>query len=208
MLRLEQVSKRFCLPYGTVINAVKDITLTLSRGDFAVVVGLNGAGKSTLFDLISGHLYVDAGQIYFNNANITFYPPHKRAKIITLISQMRGAGLPRAMTVKEVVQLAVETRNRARHSYQSVDICEKLEALEPGLSRIANSQIWHLSGGEYQLVALLIASILCEQSVGSPHILLFDEHISQLAPSARERVLRVTKELVNQHNLTAMMQQS
>jgi putative ABC transport system ATP-binding protein len=205
MLRLKQVTKSFRLPYGTIIKAVDKLSLSIAKTDFAVVVGPNGAGKSTLFDLISGRSYVDSGQIFFNNMDITFRPAHKRSRYITLISQLRGAGLPRAMTVREAIRLALEAGRRPLGT--SIDKCisERLEVLEPGLSRLLTNQIWHLSGGEYQLVALSVATILCEQSTDGLHIILLDEHVSQLAPKARDRVLRATTDLVNRQHLTALL---
>ena len=205
MLKIDQLIKKFPLPNGSVITALDGFSLTLSKGDFAVIIGPNGSGKSTLFDLIAGRSFANAGRILFDGRDITFTPPHRRASKITLISQSRGSGLPRAMTVREVIELALGTNGISKLKKTAKDVSTELDVLGPGLSGIIDNQIWYLSGGEYQLVALLIAVILCERSEDGNHVLLLDEHISQLAPDAKDRVLRVTTELIARKHLTAVL---
>lgn len=205
MLTLSQINKWYYLPGGKRIKAVDCVSLTLDTGDFAVLVGANGAGKSTIFGIIAGLITADEGKITFNNEDITIIPPHKRARYLTLITQGRGGGLPRSMTVKEVINLALETYRASKWGTNKQEIIDRLEAIEPGLSQVSENQIWHLSGGEYQLVALVVAKILCELNENKNHILLVDEHVSQLAPAARDRVILATKKLVNEQHLVAIL---
>lgn len=205
MLDIKNLKKEFNLPYGSTLRAVDDLSVTLKKGDFAIVIGPNGAGKSTLFDLVAGRMFPDSGHILFEGRDITYHPPHKRSGSITLISQMRGAGLPKAMTVREVMRLALEMKRSSKSSSIDKKIISRLEDLEPGLSKIADNQVWHLSGGEYQLVALSVATVLCELSENGNHIILLDEHISQLAPDAKDRVLSATTDLIGRESITAML---
>jgi putative ABC transport system ATP-binding protein len=169
MLKIDQLIKKFPLPNGSVITALDGFSLTLSKGDFAVIIGPNGSGKSTLFDLIAGRSFANAGRILFDGRDITFTPPHRRASKITLISQSRGSGLPRAMTVREVIELALGTNGISKLKKTAKDVSTELDVLGPGLSGI------------------------------------IDEHISQLAPDAKDRVLRVTTELIARKHLTAVL---
>jgi len=205
MIKINGLKKQYTLPDGSTIRAIDNVSIEINKGDFAVILGPNGAGKSTLFDLIVGRTFPDSGNVFLNDKDITFYPAHKRAKNITLISQDRGAGLPRAMTVNEVMKLALETIGDGNDREVKKYIKERLNGLGLGLSNIMNNQIWSLSGGEYQLVSLSIATILCEQTKDGNHLLLLDEHISQLSPSVRDKVISTTAELVKQNNLTVLL---
>ncbi|MGD0027254.1 MAG: ATP-binding cassette domain-containing protein [Xanthobacteraceae bacterium] len=206
ILNLHGISKTYLLPDEVVIKAIDNLSLELRRGEFAVIVGANGAGKSTLFDLLAGRTFPDSGRIVLASVDLTHTPPYERARYITLINQARGAGLPRTMTVREVMTLALAsatTRGRSKDSELSHE--RRLDSLETGLSRILDSQIWHLSGGEYQFVALAVAWIKCEGTQAGSHLLLLDEHVSNLAPLARERVLEATTRIVKDNALTAMI---
>lgn len=65
------------------------------------------------------------------------------------------------MIVREVMALAAATK-RGRSKGSELSYEGGLESLEAGLSRVLNTQIWHLSGGEYQFIALAGARIKCE----------------------------------------------
>jgi putative ABC transport system ATP-binding protein len=179
-----------------------DLSLSLEPGEFVVLVGANGAGKTTLFEIIAGRIRPDAGRILLNGVDITGIPAHRRSRCVTLVSQQRGAGLPQAMTIYEVMRLTAETCG-AESDARS--IAAKLDALEPGLSRILENQVRYVSGGEYQLVCLAVAALLCEANRGNEHVLLLDEHVSQLAPGARDRVLGATRKLVETRQLTTIL---
>lgn len=76
LLRIENVTKRF----GGLV-AVDNISAEISRGEMMAIVGPNGAGKTTLFNLINGVFFPDGGKIWFEDVDVTFYPPYKRAHI-------------------------------------------------------------------------------------------------------------------------------
>ena len=63
MLNLSHISKTFNLGTINEKSALQDLSLNLSKGEFATIIGSNGAGKSTLFNVISGNFYVDSGSI-------------------------------------------------------------------------------------------------------------------------------------------------
>lgn len=64
--------------YGSLV-VTDDISLSIGQGEAVGIIGPNGAGKSTLFNLISGDTRPGQGKIFFDGADITGLPPHKRA---------------------------------------------------------------------------------------------------------------------------------
>jgi len=74
MLRVEGLTKRF----GGLV-AVNDVSFTVPEGRVMSIVGPNGAGKTTLFNLITGVLPLDRGEVFLGNRRITGWPPHRLA---------------------------------------------------------------------------------------------------------------------------------
>ena len=59
-------------------TALRDVGFELRAGELLAVIGPNGAGKTTLFNLISGDLAHDTGQIYLEGQEVSRLPPHRR----------------------------------------------------------------------------------------------------------------------------------
>lgn len=74
MLRAEGLTKRF----GGLV-AVNDVSFAVASGRVVSIVGPNGAGKTTVFNLITGLLAPDQGEVWFDGARITGWPPHRLA---------------------------------------------------------------------------------------------------------------------------------
>ena len=72
MLRIKNVVK-----YFGGIKAINHCSLIVKQGTITGLIGPNGAGKTTLFNLITGFVQVDKGEVWLNNDNLTGLPPHK-----------------------------------------------------------------------------------------------------------------------------------
>ena len=69
--------KKLSLNFGE-IEVLKDLDLSIEKGEFLVLLGASGCGKSTLLNCIAGLLDVTDGQIFINEQNVTWYEPAQR----------------------------------------------------------------------------------------------------------------------------------
>jgi len=205
MLKIHNISKTF--NPGTVNEklALKGLSLHLNKGDFVTILGSNGAGKSTLFNAIAGSFVVDSGSITLDGADITNLPDYKRSKFIGRMFQDPLKGTAPNMTIEENLALAYLRASHARSPFSMVskadrkDFRERLAMLELGLEDRMTQSVGLLSGGQRQALTLLMATLV------TPKLLLLDEHTAALDPATAEKVLKLTKQIVAENNITCLM---
>ncbi len=204
LLNLQHIHKVF--NEGTIDEkiALEEANLELKSGDFVTVIGSNGAGKSTLMNIISGVLFPDYGVVTIDGKAVTNLPEYKRSQLIGRVFQDPMAGTAPAMTIEENLALAY-SRNKKRTLGRGVtrkrkDIFrEFLATLHLGLEDRLNAKVGLLSGGERQALSLLMATFT------NPKILLLDEHTAALDPARAELITNLTKEIVEDTQLTTLM---
>lgn len=203
MLELKDVSVIF--NEGTVNEkvALSDINLKLNTGDFVTIIGSNGAGKSSLFQAISGAVETKSGSILLNDRDITFEPEYKRSRVIGRLFQDPLKGTAPNMTIEENLHLS---NQRGKHfslslmSHRYRDTFKKaLKELDLGLEDRLETKVGLLSGGQRQALTLLMATLV------TPELLLLDEHTAALDPKTAEKVLELSKKIVNENNITTLM---
>ena len=203
MLELKDVSVIF--NEGTVNEkvALSDINLKLNTGDFVKIIGSNGAGKSTLFQAISGAVETKSGSILLNDRDITFEPEYKRSRVIGRLFQDPLKGTAPNMTIEENLHLS---NQRGKHfslslmSHRYRDTFKKaLKELDLGLEDRLETKVGLLSGGQRQALTLLMATLV------TPELLLLDEHTAALDPKTAEKVLELSKKIVNENNITTLI---
>ncbi|MDO4519211.1 MAG: ATP-binding cassette domain-containing protein [Eubacteriales bacterium] len=206
MLRLTNVSKTFNPGTPDEKKALKNVSLTVEDGDFATIIGSNGAGKSTLFNCIAGSFFIDEGRVELDNQDITYVPDFKRAVQIGRLFQDPMKGTAPRMTIEENLALAYLRASKARNKIfsrvtkqQRQEFREKLSVLEMGLEDRMKQPVGLLSGGQRQALTLLMATVY------SPKILLLDEHTAALDPATAEKVLALTKTIVEEDHLACLM---
>ena len=204
MLRVEGISKTFFA--GTVNEklALKNVSLEMKTGDFITVIGGNGAGKSTLLNSIAGVFKVDGGKIYIDDIDVTHMAEHKRAAYIGRVFQDPMMGTAAGMMVEENLAIASRRGQRLGLSWGFRDnefneFKDKLANLNLGLEDRMKSRIGTLSGGQRQAITLLMATLR------KPKLLLLDEHTAALDPKTAEKVLELTKKIVEENGLTTIM---
>jgi putative ABC transport system ATP-binding protein len=204
MIRIESASKTFAKGTPNEVYALKNVSLTIEKGDFVTVIGTNGSGKSTLLNAIAGTLTLDAGRVKINNEDVTKLPNFKRAKYIGRVFQNPFSGTAPTMTVAENLQLAYlrgekKSLTIAMTSAQKKLLRERVAELRMGLENRMDIPIGLLSGGQRQALTLLMAALK------KPEILLLDEHTAALDPISAELVLAITQEIISKYHLTALM---
>ena len=204
MLQLKQINKVFNEGTPDEKIALHEISLELEPGDFVTVIGSNGAGKSTLMNIISGKIFTDIGSVTIDGKNVTYVKEHNRAKLVGRVFQDPMAGSAPTMTIEENLAIAYSrTKNRGLSigvSKKRRDFfIQKLETLHLGLENRLEAKVGLLSGGERQALSLLMATFT------DPKILLLDEHTAALDPSRAELITNLTRDIVQNNNLTTLM---
>ncbi|MBR0136861.1 MAG: ATP-binding cassette domain-containing protein [Erysipelotrichaceae bacterium] len=201
MLKLENITVTFEKGTAGEKKALDDLSLQVNKGEFITIIGANGAGKSTMFNAICGNLITAEGRIILDDKDITMLPEHKRSRQIGRLFQDPSMGTAPNMTIAENLALASKAGtwlsgiNSADRRYFS----KRLSVLEMGLEDRMDQQVGTLSGGQRQALALLMATI------NPPALLLLDEHTAALDPAAQEKILKITRQIVEANDLTCLM---
>lgn len=204
MLEIKNVSKTFNIGTINEKKALNKLSLKLNPGDFVTIIGGNGAGKSTMLNMIAGVYPIDGGQIIIDGVDISRMPEHKRAEYIGRVFQDPMIGTSAGMQIDENLALAFR-RGEKRGLSWGIKRSEKelykeiLAKLGLGLQTRMTSKVGLLSGGQRQALTLLMATLK------KPKLLLLDEHTAALDPQTAKTVLDLTKQIVDEQNLTAMM---
>ena len=201
MLRLEHISKTFNPNTADAKLALDDLSLHVLPGDFVTIIGSNGAGKSTMFNAVSGSWIVDEGSVVLDGKDITFESEHKRAKSIGRLFQDPMRGSAPGMSILENMALAAG-RGGWLSSISRKDKAafrERLSLLDMGLEDRLDQPVGLLSGGQRQALTLLMATF------NAPKLLLLDEHTAALDPATAEKVLTLTRQIVDENKLTCLM---
>ncbi len=165
--------------------AVKDLSLTVNKGDFVTILGGNGAGKSSTLNAISKIVKVKKGEIHFRGEKISDLKPGAVAAR-GIIQIPEGRKIFPLMTVKENLKIGAYLQKDKKQVSESL---EKSLALFPDLKGKLNSKGRELSGGQQQMLA--IARGLMAQ----PEVLLLDEPSLGLSPLLRQRLTEAIKEI-------------
>jgi ABC-type branched-subunit amino acid transport system ATPase component/branched-subunit amino acid ABC-type transport system permease component len=174
------------------LTALDGVDLDVAPGTAVGIIGHNGAGKTTLFDVISGFLTPDAGQVLFHQADMTDAPPHRRA-VAGLGRSFQEARLYPSLTVAETVAVALERHLPNRDTlaaalalpastYMEVGVAERVTEVLTllGLTGYRNHRIADLSTGTRRIVEL--ACVLAQD----PAVLLLDEPSAGVAQRETE----------------------
>ncbi len=204
MIRIEKLSVVFGTGTALENRVIDELSLEIPAGQFVTVIGSNGAGKSTLLNVIAGEVPVSSGRVLIGEHDVTRWPAAQRSAQVARVFQDPRAGTCENLTVEENLALAA-SRGHRRGLRLALGVSRRarfraaLEGLGLGLEKRLDDQIGQLSGGQRQAVSLLMASI------EPMKILLLDEHVAALDPRTASLVLELTRRVINEQKLTALM---
>lgn len=204
MIGLENIVKYFHKGSVNEVFALNDVNLQIEEGDFVTVIGSNGAGKSTLLNCIAGGFFPDSGSLTIAGQDVTSWPEHKRARLISRVFQDPLLGTCPSATIEQNMALA-GLRGKRRGLAKGVKSSDRdrfREALQQfglGLEDRLLDKVGLLSGGQRQALTMLMATMV------RPEVLLLDEHIAALDPKIASQILNLTREIVKKQQLTTLM---
>lgn len=189
------------------IHAVRSVSFVVGAGETVGLIGPNGAGKTTTFELLGGFTKPDAGQVFFNNEDVSRVGPEGRAQR-GLIRSFQDAALFPTMTVKETVMLSLErvqptgfltstlglTLGERKKERQARALISAM-----GLDRYRDKPIQELSTGTRR-----ITEIACLVAL-EPMCLLLDEPSSGVAQRETEALGHLLVDLKRELELTLVV---
>ncbi|MBX9911093.1 MAG: ABC transporter ATP-binding protein [Beijerinckiaceae bacterium] len=181
--------------YGAV-NAVRDASLTVRKGELVAVIGNNGAGKSSILRGICGLVKPVAGKVIFSGLESTSMPAHQHvARGLVMVPE--GRLIFADQSVEDNLILGAYTRWRKARP-ESLAAIERAYTLFPRLKERRHQQAGSLSGGEQQMLAI------ARGLNSNPKLLMIDELSLGLAPKIVEQLLEVLQTL-NRQGLSILL---
>lgn len=204
MLKLEHIKKSFHQDSTNEIRLYENLNLEIKDGEFVSIIGSNGSGKSTLFNLISGNIEADFGDISLDGKPINRIAKHKRSKQIARVYQDPSKGVAPSLTILENMSMAANKGNsfgltKAIQKNQEDTFKSILKPLSLSLEDKMDVSVQTLSGGQRQSLSLLMATM------NSTKLLLLDEHTAALDPKTSEVVIKLTDDIVREKKITTLM---
>jgi branched-chain amino acid transport system ATP-binding protein len=173
------------------ISALREVFLTVEKGEIVALIGSNGAGKSTLIKTCAGLVHPSAGEIRLRDQQLLRVPSYRRAELgIAVVPENRR--LFGDMSVRDNLYLGAYSRS----SYGRVpDLAEDIETvfnLFPRLAERQSQRAMTMSGGEQQMLAIGRALM------SRPQVILMDEPSIGLAPKIVAQIFEVIQHLREQ----------
>lgn len=167
------------------LMAVDNVSLSVQAGELLGLIGPNGAGKSTLFNLIAGVLPPTAGEIEFDNRNVTGWRPYDMARV----GLARTFQIPKPYRQLSVIENVMVNAFVRDHSLAGARLLAEEALNDLGLTDYVNTPVSALTVG--LLKRLEVARALAMK----PKLVLFDEIMAGLTPTEVGVMTRYVAEL-------------
>ena len=197
LLKINHLQKIFNENQPSQVEALKDISLNVKKGDFIAIMGESGAGKSTLLNTIATLEQATSGQITLNGTDLMTLKEKKRAQFrrehLGFIFQQFN--LLDTLTNKDNIFLPLVL---SKVKYPEMERRITPIAQQLGINKLLERYPYEISGGQKQRIAIARALIT------SPELILADEPTGALDSSNSERLLRLFQ-TINQNGQTIIM---
>ena len=167
------------------MQALRDVSFTVGKGEIVTLIGANGAGKSTILRTLSGILRPSSGRIVHDGKSIAGLPSHRIARL-GIAHVPEGRGVFANMSVRENLEMGAYTRSSRKEIRESF---ERVFRLFPRLAERVNQIAGTLSGGEQQMLAIGRGLVM------RPDLLLLDEPSMGLSPRLVGEIFRMIEEI-------------
>ena len=186
-IEIKNVSKDFENNNGTILHAVKNVSLTVNDGEVVVIIGPSGSGKSTLLRTVNGLETAQSGSILIDGIDIMDKDTDIRRVREEVGMVFQSFNLFPHLSVLDNITLApIKVKKMSRRDAED----KAMELLATvGLADKAHQKPTQLSGGQQQRVAIVRALAM------KPKAMLFDEPTSALDPEMIKEVLDVMLKL-------------
>lgn len=186
-IEIRNVSKDFENNNGTILHAVRNVSLTVNDGEVVVIIGPSGSGKSTLLRIVNGLETAQSGSILIDGVDIMDKDTDIRRVREEVGMVFQSFNLFPHLSVLDNITLApMKVRKMSRKEAED----KAMELLATvGLADKAHQKPTQLSGGQQQRVAIVRALAM------EPKAMLFDEPTSALDPEMIKEVLDVMLKL-------------
>lgn len=183
--------------YGN-FNVLSDITFSVRKGDFFIVIGPNGSGKTTLMKVVAGILKPQGGRLKILGQPIDQYTRKALARTVAFVPQTLPVDFP--FSVTEVVLMGRSPYLGMLGLEQERDLEIARQAIAfTGVEHLAHRKLDQLSGGEQQRV--FIARAICQE----PEVILLDEPTASLDLAHQVRLLDLMEKFKREKGVTVVM---
>ena len=183
MLKVNNIST-----YYGKLEVLKNVSMSIKKGEIIAVIGNNGAGKTTLINTITGLLQPKQGSIEFKNNDITNIHTNKIVEL-GIIQVPEGREIFSDLTVRENLELGAYARYKKEAKDKILETLENVFTIFPLLKKRERQIAGTLSGGEQQMLAI------GRGLMSNPDVMLLDEPSLGLAPLIVEEVFETIKKL-------------
>jgi len=184
------------------VQAVAGVDLSMPRGEIRALIGPNGAGKTTFFNMLTGQLIADAGEVRFKGERLSGLPPHAVWR--------RGVSRTFQITATFATLTALDNVRVGRLShlgktYAMLESSRSLQADEAralldqvGLAEQADRVAAVLAYGDLKKLELAVAL------ANDPEVLLLDEPTAGMAPAERGALMALAERIARARGLTVL----
>tara|TARA_B100000029_G_scaffold47158_1_gene43318 strand:+ start:1272 stop:1949 length:678 start_codon:yes stop_codon:yes gene_type:complete len=180
---------------GLEVNAVNNVDLKISDGEFTAVVGPSGSGKTTLLNCIGGLDNPTSGKVIIDNEVISSYSSDEMIKfrLNNIGFVFQAYNLIPVLTAKENIEMIMLMQG---YNKQDMDVRSRELLNEVGMGKMGERRPAQLSGGQQQRVA--VARALASK----PKFILADEPTANLDSKSTAKLLDIMSRLNKQENIT------
>lgn len=195
VIRTENLTKNYRLG-GSVVHALRGVSLRIDTGEFLSIVGPSGSGKTTLLNLLGALDLPTSGKVFFDGVDLTQVPERKlydvRRNKVGFVFQHFYL-IPTLTTIENVLVPVIPMKNNARFRERAKELLSTA-GLEERMYHRPNQ----LSGGEQQRTAI------CRALINNPKVMFCDEITGELDSTTGEKIVGLLKEINQRQQVTVV----